>query len=60
MTHVDRGAEPLERALDDCDRPLDTSTKASRLGKHDPKPWLRHNRLPPDIFAYLGAFVGQL
>jgi hypothetical protein len=50
MADIDGRAEPFERALDDCDRPLDTSAKASRLGKHHPKPWLRHHRLPPDLF----------
>jgi hypothetical protein len=48
MADIDRRTEPLERALDDRDRSLDSSAKAPRLGKHDPKRWLRHGRLPPD------------
>ena len=32
VAHIDRRAEPLERALDDLDRPVDTSAKAARRG----------------------------
>ena len=57
VVHVDDVAAghllAFERTLDDRDRPLDTSAKAARLGEHDPQPWLRHKRLPPDLFGQL-------
>ncbi len=32
VPHIDRGAEFLERPLDDLDRPLDAGAEAARLG----------------------------
>src|SRR3546814_12211796 len=35
MTHIDRRTQHFERTLDDLDCPIDSSTKAARIGKQN-------------------------
>ncbi len=37
VADIDRRTEPLERELDDLDRPVDTGAKAARGGDQDPQ-----------------------
>ena len=46
VADVDRRAEPLQRALDDLDRPLHARAETPRLGEHHPQRGLAHPAFP--------------